>query len=413
MPHFAYKGRNARGELVTGVLEDNDPGAVADQLVNSGIAPIDIAPTAAPSAARHGDSWFGRLFTPGITLDDRLLFSRQMYTLLKSGVPLMRALAGLQESAKSVAMAKVMQDLRTSLDSGRDLNSSMRRHPEVFSQFFVSMVRVGEMSGSLEEIFLRLFNHLEFEKEMKERVQQALRYPGFVLAAMAVAIVVINLFVIPAFSKLFAGLKSELPPITQLLIAFSNFMVHYWPVLLAFAIASVIGVRVYVRTPGGRYNWDKYKLRLPLAGTIIEKVTLARFARSFAISLKSGMSMVQTLAVLAQVVDNAYIAQRIDQMRGGVERGESVLHTARATGVFTPIVLQMIAVGEEAGELDDLMQEVADMYQREIDYELKGLSANIEPIMITFLGVLVLILALGVFLPIWDLGRAALGPKGG
>ena len=149
------------------------------------------------------------------------------------------------------------------------------------------------------------------------------------------------------------------------------------------------------------------RLTDPLAGTIIEKVTLARFARSFSISLKSGMSMVQTLAVLSLVVDNAYIAQRIDQMRDGVERGESVLRTARAAGVFTPIVLQMMAVGEEAGELDDLMREVADMYQREIDYELKGLSANIEPIMITFLGVLVLILALGVFLPIWDLGRAA------
>ena len=412
MPHFAYKGRNARGELVTGVLEDRDSGAVADHLVNTGIAPVDIVPTATPSAARR-DSRFARLISPRITLDDRLLFSRQMYTLLKSGVPIMRALAGLQESARSVAMARVMQDLRTSLDSGRDLNSSMRRHPEVFSQFFVSMVRVGEMSGSLEEIFLRLFNHLEFEKEMKERVQQALRYPAFVLVAMAVAIVIINLFVIPAFAKLFAGLKSELPPVTQLLIQFSNFTVDYWPVLLALAIIAVTGFRVYNATPGGRYNWDKLKLRLPLAGTIIEKVTLARFARSFSISLKSGMSMVQTLAVLAQVVDNAYMAQRIEQMRDGVERGESVLRTARATGVFTPIVLQMMAVGEETGELDDLMREIADMYQREIDYELKGLSANIEPIMITFLGILVLILALGVFLPMWDLGQAALGPRTG
>jgi len=412
MPYFAYKGRNARGELVKGVLEDSDPGAVADQLVNTGISPVDIAPTGAPNTARH-DTWLGRLFAPRITLDDRLLFARQMYTLLKSGVPIMRALGGLQESARSVAMAKVMQDLRTSLDSGRDLNSSMRRHPDVFSQFFVSMVRVGEMSGSLEEIFLRLFNHLEFEKDMKERVQQALRYPAFVLTAMAVALVIINLFVMPAFAKLFSGLKAELPPITQLLIQFSNLTVHYWPLLLALAIAAVIGARVYTATPGGRYNWDKLKLRLPLAGSIIEKVTLARFARSFAISLKSGMSMVQTLAVLTQVVDNAYIAQRIDQMREGVGRGESVLRTARTTGVFTPIVLQMMAVGEETGELDDLMSEVADMYQREIDYELKGLSANIEPIMITFLGVLVLILALGVFLPIWDLGRAALGPKAG
>ena len=412
MPHFAYKGRNTRGELVTGVLEDGDSGAVADQLINTGISPIEIVPTRAPSSARH-DSWLARLFSPRITLDDRLLFSRQMYTLLKSGVPIMRALAGLQESSRSVAMARVMQDLRISLDSGRDLNSSMRRHPEVFSQFFVSMVRVGEMSGSLEEIFLRLFNHLEFEKEMKERVQQALRYPAFVLVAMGVAIVIVNLFVIPAFAKLFAGLKTELPPVTQLLIQFSNFMVNFWPLLLVVAIAAVLGFRVYTATQAGRYSWDKWKLRLPLAGSIIEKVTLARFARSFSISLKSGMSMVQTLAVLTQVVDNAYIAQRIEQMQNGVERGESVLRTARATGVFTPIVLQMVAVGEETGEIDSLMQEVADMYQREIDYELKGLSANIEPIMITFLGILVLILALGVFLPMLDLGQAALGRKGG
>ena len=412
MPFFTYKGRNARGELVTGVLEDIDTGAVADQLVNTGIAPVDIAPTAAPGAAR-AESWFARLSAPRITLDDRLLFSRQMYTLLKSGVPIIRALSGLQDSARNVTMAKVIQELRSSLESGRDLNSSMRRHPDVFSQFFVSMVRVGELSGSLEEIFLRLFNHLEFEKDMRERVQQALRYPSFVIIAMAVALVIVNLFVIPAFAKLFAGLKTTLPPITQMLILFSNFMVNYWPVLLALAIISVFSFRIYTATASGRYSWDKLKLRLPLAGSIIEKVTLARFARSFAISLKSGMSMVQTLAALSQVVDNAYIAQRIEQMRDGVERGESVLRTARATGVFTPVVLQMIAVGEETGELDDLMGEVADMYQREIDYELKNLSAQIEPVMITFLGVLVLILALGVFLPMWDLGRAALGRQGG
>ena len=408
MPYFAYKARNARGELVKGVIEDRDPGAVADQLLNMGISPVDIEPTGAPSAAGRA-SWSTRLFAEPVSLDDKLLFVRQMYTLLKSGVPLMRALVGLQESSRSSAMAAVMQDLRTSLDAGRDLSSSMRRHPKLFSQFFVSMVRVGEMSGRLEEIFLRLFDYLEFEKDMKERVQQALRYPIFVMAAMAVAIVIVNVFVIPAFSKLFAGLKSDLPLLTQMLIRFSDFMVNYWSMMLALAVFGVIAFRVYVGTAGGRYTWDRLKLALPLAGSIIEKVTLARFARSFSISMKSGMSMVQTLAALAQVVDNTYVAQRIEQMREGVERGESILNTARASGVFTPVVLQMLATGEETGELSELMEEVADMYQREVDYELKGLSAKIEPILVIFLGVLVLILALGVFLPIWDLGRVALG----
>ncbi len=367
MPYFAYKGRNVRGELVRGVLEDRDPGAVADQLATIGIAPVDIAPTGAPSASRR-ESLASRLFAEPVSLDDKQMFARQMYTLLKSGVPLMRALIGLQESSRSGAMAKVMQDLRTSLDAGRDLSSSLRRHPGVFSQFFVSMVREGEMSGRLEEIFLRLFNHLEFETDMKERVQQALRYPAFVLVAMAVAVVIVNVFVIPAFSKLFAGLKADLPLLTQMLIQFSNFMVSYWSILLALAIVGVIAFRVYIGTDSGRYTWDKLKLRLPLAGPIIEKITLARFARSFSISMKSGMSMVQTLAVLSQIVENSYVAQRIEQMRDGVERGESVLHTARVAGVFTPIVLQMLATGEETGELSDLMEEVADMYQREIDY---------------------------------------------
>ncbi|MFH1602401.1 MAG: type II secretion system F family protein, partial [Pseudomonadota bacterium] len=252
MPYFAYKGRNARGELVRGVIEDRDPGAVADQLINVGVSPVDIAPTGAPSAAGRSP-WIGRLFAEPISLDDRLLFVRQMHTLIKSGVPLMRALVGLQESSRSSAMAAVMQDLRTSLDTGRDLSSSMRRHPKVFSQFFVSMVRVGEMSGRLEEIFLRLFDHLEFEKDMKERVREALRYPIFVMVAMAVAIVIVNLFVIPAFAKLFAGLKADLPLLTQILIRFSEFMVNHWSMLLAFAILGVIAFRVYIGTSGGRY----------------------------------------------------------------------------------------------------------------------------------------------------------------
>ena len=412
MPYFAYKGRNARGELVKGVLENSDSGAVADQLVNTGISPIDIALTGAPSVALR-DTWLGRMFAERITLEDRLLFCRQMYTLLKSGVPILRALAGLQESARTPALRYVFQDLRNSLDSGRDVSSSMRRHPAMFSQFFVSMVRVGELTGSLEEVFLRLFHHLEFERDMNERVKQALRYPSFVLIAMAVAIVIVNLFVIPAFAKVFLGLKTELPLITVILIKFSGFMVQYWIAMIGGIVGSVIAFRFYTGTVGGRYNWDKLKLRLPLAGPIVEKVTLARFARSFAISMKSGVPVVQALSVLALVVDNSYIAQRIEQMRDGVERGESVLRTALATGVFTPIVLQMVAVGEETGELDDLMNEVADMYQREVDYELKGLSAKIEPIMIVFLGILVLILALGVFLPIWDLGNASMRKQGG
>ncbi len=407
MPFFSYTGRNARGELVRGVLENSDSGAVADQLLTSGVSPIDISPASGPKTI-SGDGWLRRLGSERVTLEDMLLFSRQMYTLLKSGVPILKSLAALQESATRVAFANTLQDVRASLDSGRDLSTAMRRHPKVFGPFYISMVRVGELTGALEEVFLRLFNHLEFEREIKNQVSQALRYPIFVIAVMGAALVIVNIFVIPAFARIFASFKAELPLMTRALLGFSEFMVNYWPALLGVVAGAYVVFRVWVGTPAGRYSWDRMKLGIPIAGKIVLKATLARFARSLSIALKSGVPIVQALSVVEQVVDNAYVGQRIGQIRDGVERGESLLRTAVTTGVFTPVVLQMISVGEEAGELDDLLREVAEMYQREVEYELKTLSSQIEPILIVLLGVLVLILALGVFLPMWNLGQAAL-----
>ncbi len=407
MPSYAYKARNAQGELLQGTLEGSDSGIVADQLFRTGLSPIEIVP-AKQSSAAGGENTLTRLFVDKVRPIDVQLFSRQMYTLIKAGVPMLRGLAGLQESATNKAFAKVLKDIRDSLESGRELSAAMRRHPLVFSPFYISMVRVGEMTGQLEEIFLRLFDHLEFEREMRERIGSALRYPAFVVAAMVAAMTVINLFVIPAFAKVYAGFKVELPLMTRVLVTASDLTVRFWPVLLALALSAFMGFKMYVSTVNGKYQWDKFKLRIPLAGRIILKGTLARFARSFALAARSGVPLVQGLSVVAQVVDNAYIAMRIEQMRDGVERGESILRTATTAGVFTPVVLQMIAVGEETGAIDDLMDEVAAMYQREVEYEVKTLSAQIEPILIVGLGILVLILALGIFLPIWDLGKAAI-----
>jgi len=412
MPFFAYKGRNARGELMQGVLEGLDAGAVADQLFGTGVTPVEILPTR--RSATSGDAassireiW-RRLREKKVTSMDVQLFSRQMHTLLKSGVPIMRGLAGLQESATSPAFARVIRDVRESLDAGRELSAAMRRHPECFSTFYLSMVRVGEMTGRLEEVFLRLFDHLEFDRDMRDRVKTALRYPSFVMIAMALAMVIVNMFVIPQFAKVFETFHATLPFMTRVLMATSRFTVDYWPLLAGITVGAFVAFRSWVGTAAGRYEWDRRKLGFPIAGKIMLKATMARFARSFALSMRSGVPVVQALTVVAQTADNAYLAARIEQMRDGVERGESILRTSTAAGVFTPIVLQMIAVGEETGSLDDLMDEIALMYEREVDYELKTLSSQIEPILITFLGVMVLVMALGIFLPIWDLGKAAL-----
>lgn len=410
MPYFAYKGRNARGEPVQGVLEGADSGAVADQLFGSGVTPVEVKP-ARMGAGGAGPDWRARLFEKKVTSMDVQLFSRQIHTLLKSGVPIMRGLAGLQESAISPAFARVIKDLRESLDAGRELSGAMLRHPRCFSPFYLSMVKVGEMTGRLEEVFLRLFDHLEFDRDMRERVRTALRYPGFVVVAMILAMAVVNIFVIPQFASVFKSFGAELPLMTRILLATSGFTIAWWPALAGAALGGWFGFRAWSRTVQGRLAWDRYKLRLPIAGKIIHKGTMARFARSFALSMRSGVPIVHALTVVSQTADNAYLSSRIEQMRDGVERGESILRTSTAANVFTPVVLQMIAVGEETGAIDDLMDEIAQMYEREVDYELKTLSSQIEPILIAFLGVMVLVLALGIFLPIWDLGQAALHPK--
>jgi MSHA biogenesis protein MshG len=405
MSAFSYSARDAGGNLREGVLEGESASAVADQLVGGGNTPIRIeaAHAAAPAATlalpwRRGAK---------VLHEDVLLFSRQLHSLLRAGIPITRALSGLQDSAAG-AMVEVIRHTRESLEGGNALSMSMARQHGVFSPFYIAMVRIGELTGRLDDVFMRLFHHLAFERLMRDQVRTALRYPSFVVAVMVAAICVINLFVIPAFQKVFDGFGAELPLMTRILIGFSHFTVAGWPYLLGGGIAAVFGFRAWVATEEGRYLWDRTRLGLPIAGKIARKATLARFARSFALALKSGVPVVQAMTVVASTVENAFIGRAVEKMREGVERGDSVLRTAAASRIFTPVVLQMIAVGEESGTLDEMLTEVADFYQQDVEYELKTLSAQIEPILIVFLGVLVLILALGVFLPIWDLGRVAI-----
>lgn len=409
MPIYTYTGRDANGVLVNGVLDATDSNSLVNLLMSSNITPINIAASTATVEAKSEQF---ALFKEKISSLDIMLFSRQMYTLLKAGIPIMKALAGLQASTKNQRMANVIGELRQSLDAGRELSTAMAEHPSVFNGFYVSMVRVGETTGMLDSIFLKLFDHLEFERFMHGQIKSALRYPSFVLMAMAVAIVVINIFVIPAFSKVFDSMHAELPILTKLLLVFSNFMLTYWPLILLVMVGTFTLFKRYIATSVGRLQWDTFKLRLPIAGKIIEKGTMARFARSFALASKSGVPITSALKLVAQTVDNDFIAAKVDGMRTGIERGESILRTANNAGVFNPLVLQMIAVGEESGSLDDLMQEIADMYQRDMEYEIKTLGAQIEPILIVFLGVMVLILALGIFLPVWDMGKVALNKPG-
>jgi MSHA biogenesis protein MshG len=386
---------------MSGQIEANTIDSVATQLMNSGITPIDITQSSGGEATTKSVLAYLQSRPPG--LDDLILFSRQMYTLMKAGVPLVRSILGLTQSTRNLQMVDALKDILTNIESGRDLSSSLARHPGIFSSLFISMVHIGEETGRLDESFLRIAEYLAREKDTRERIKTAMRYPVFVIIAIGIALTIINIWVIPAFAGLFAKAGVALPWQTRLLLAVSAFFVKWWPAMLGGIIAGIFGFRAYTKTENGRYMWDQYKLKLPLVGDIIMRATLARFARAFSMSLTSGVPLIQAMTVVARSVDNEFIAEHILSMRNGIERGESLTRTAAVTNMFTPLVLQMLAVGEETGQVDALLAEVADYYEREVDYDIKNLSAMIEPIMIIIIGFMVLILALGVFLPMWDL----------
>lgn len=407
MPHFSYRARNNRGEMIAGGMEGASPEAVADELARSGLTPVEVVLAKAASAFRLTLPR-SFLLQGRVSELDLMLFVRQMHSLLKAGVPILRALTSLADSTVKPAFRDVLHGLTDGLSTGRELSVSLHRYPAIFPDFFINMVRVGETTGRLEEIFLRLFHYYEYGIDLRERVKGALRYPAFVIMAILGAIVVINVVVIPAFAKVYAQAKVELPLLTRVLIWTSDVMVQWWPALLLGLALAVVGFRVWLATPVGAYHWSRTLLKLPIVGDIVHKAALARFAKSMAMGHASGLSITQNLAGVSRVVDNSYIASRIEQMCDGVARGESLTRVAAATGVFTPVVLQMLAVGEETGDLERLLDEIGDMYQREVEYEVKTLSDQIEPILTMVMGVLVLIVALGVFLPLWDLGKTML-----
>lgn len=407
MASFHYKGRDAKGALVSGELNVASENAAANELLKKGITPVQISEQSEKQNALGNLEI--KLFKPKVTLDELIIFCRQMNALARAGIPIIRAMKGLAESTKSEVLRDTLFDVSSRLESGVNLASSMQAHPKVFSDLFISMIHVGENTGQLEEAFKRLSESLELERDTRKRVKQATRYPTMVITSIFVALFIVNIFVIPKFAGVFSKFGADLPLPTQILVATSEFCLNYWWLIIGLVIAAIYGFKEWVKTDKGNYVWDKKKLNFPIVGVLFEQIALSRFTRNFAMMLASGMAITHALAIAAEASGNKFVSKRILEMKAGIERGDSLLRTARSTEIFTPLVLQMIAVGEETGSIDSLLDEVADFYDEEADYALKRLSEAIEPILIVAMGGIVLVLALGVFLPIWDLGQAAMG----
>ena len=404
MSQYLYSGRSARGEAVSGSLEGDSEDAVAARLLQDGVTPISIAATTAVSAASAPLNELARRMGVGKPKTaDLVLFTRQMYTIVKSGIPLLRGLRGLASSTHNVVLRQALEDVLRSLEAGRDLATSFGRHPEIFPEIYLGIVSVGEATGTLEAAFMRLSTYLSQERDLQDRVKSALRYPLIVILTIAAAIGVITTFVIPRFAPLFRVLGNDIPLPTRIIMGISAVARKDWYWLL-IAAAVLFGVaRNYVRTANGRLRWHTFLLRVPVIGPLVHQAILARLSRTLSIAVTAGMPMLETLAMIARVCGNDFMGERVLRLRDRVERGEPLSRAAAGVGMFPPLVLQMIGVGEETGELPQLLDEVAGFYEREVEFALSRLTAAIEPILIVVVGAMVLILALGVFLPMWNM----------
>ncbi len=401
MSHFRYRGRSGRGDLITGRLEAETVDAVAARLLNLGITPLQIEPDT--PAGSSVSELLRRLGAGRPSTVDMVLFSRQMYAITKSGLPLLRGLRGLAQSTHNARLRDALHDVLQSLESGRDFASSLARHPDIFTPLFISMVRVGESTGTLDNAFLRLGEYLGQDQDVQDRVKAALRYPMIVVGMIGLAVAVITVFVIPNFAPLFKVLGNDIPWPTRVIMGTSDFVSHHGVLLLGALALGYAAAKHYVSTAGGRYQWDSLKLKVPVLGLLLSQSILSRITRSLALSLQAGLPMIQALTLLSRSAGNEFLAERLLRLRDAVERGDSLSRAATTSGVFPSLVLQMMLVGEETGELTRLLEEIAGFYQREVDYRLRNLTALIEPILIVGVGGLVLILALGVFLPMWNM----------
>lgn len=401
MATFEYQGRSRQGQAAKGQMDAPNMEAAAAALLEQGITPVDIRQLAVATDANIDlHKWFGG---GKVKIIDLIMFCRQMYTITKSGIPLVRGIRGLAAGLKHLEFQRVLNDVAQRLEGGSALSQAMAKHPKVFNNLFVSMINVGESTGSLDQVFAQLAFYMERDEETRKSIKSATRYPTFVVIALAIAVTVVNVAVIPKFADMFKQFKAELPLVTKILIGTSNLFVNYWWALLIGLGFAVGAIWYYLSTPQGAIFWGEKKLKLPIIGSIIDRASMARYARSFSLMLRAGVPLNQALTLCARAIDNPYLGQKIDRIRRGIERGDSLLRTHVQAEMLSPLVLQMIAVGEESGKVEELLAEVADFYEREVDYDLKKLSDSIEPILIIFMAGFVTVLALGIFLPMWDM----------
>ncbi len=397
MLNFSYRVRDRRGKAITGVMQGETAQAVADSLGKQGYFPMSVVESK-PIQFNFLDA-----FRPKVKKQDLNIFTRQLWTMQKAGLPLLAGLSSLREQASTETFKKMIVQIIKDIEEGNSLSVALSQQPRVFEPVFVHMVRAGEASGKLDEIFYQLSEMGQFEAATKDKIRSATIYPMITLTSLLVAFFVVVTFVVPKFTSIFSHAGRKLPLPTRLLLAVNDIIRHHW-----FEVILVVGVliflfRLFVSTPVGRFQWDKIKLKLPVLGKLVFFLQLSRFSRILGELLKTGVPILQSLQLVSDTLNNKVLEKAVIAIQVSVNEGKGMSTAMKNTGIFTPMIVQMVEVGENSGRTDELLHYVSGYYEDQSNSMIKNFSTLIEPILLFFLGGMVLLLALGVFLPVWDL----------
>lgn len=405
MGKFTYKARDEKGSLVTGIIEGDNRRAAYAQIDALGLFPVTV------SEAREEIFSIESFLTAlkPVRYDDIIFFTRQLQTVIRAGIPILSGLRAIEEQTSNVKLRGAIKEMVQDIDKGASLSDAMMKQKKLFPDLYTSMVKAGEIGGSLEEVLERLATLLEFQLKTKEMLKSAIRYPIFVVTTLLIAFLVLINFVVPRFAVLFRGAKMDLPLPTRMLLLTNDIFQNY-AIYLGISIFILIGgFLLYKRTDAGTLEIDRLKLRAPLIGPIILKICMSRFANMFENLIKVGIPVVRTLEVVSRTVGNEYIAQKIIEISGKIERGLGISRPLREAEIFPPLIIHLISTGEQTGSLEDMLKEVSTHYDREITYSINRLSTWIEPLLTAGLSLMVLFLALAIFLPWWNMMGALRG----
>lgn len=409
MPVYAYKGVSASGRNVGGVIDADSPKGARIKLRREGVYPIEIreerrAAAGAPAQRRSGFD-FGTLFERGFAPQDLALMTRQLATLVGAGLPLTECLGALIEQLDQPRQKRILSQVREHVVEGGTLADAFAAHPRVFNDLFVNMVRAGEASGALEIVLLRLAEYTERSAELRGKVRAALTYPVLMACFASLILVFLLSYVVPKITQVFAETQQELPLITVVLLSLSSTVQRYWWVAAVTLAGAALAVRLSMRTPEGRLRYDRAVLRIPFFGKMLKKVALARFARTLSTLLEGGIPLLQSLDIVKNVVNNTVLAQAIQAARDSIREGHTIAQPLRQSGLFPPLLLHMIAVGEKSGELEPMLTRAADAYDEEVERAVAAVSSILEPVLIIAMGAIVLFIVLAVLLPIMDMSQ--------